>query len=103
MQTSLDQVAGVVKVTRCHGHQNYGPQLLGWSQDAIESVASNLPPILGGCPLIGGFWLQKAAICPLFALYFSENPLFFSECFDIMTDCLVFWPWGTNPSQGDHW
>ena len=24
--------AGVQKLTRCHGHQNYGPQLLGWSQ-----------------------------------------------------------------------
>ena len=23
---------GVLKLTHCHGHQNYGPQLLGWSQ-----------------------------------------------------------------------
>ena len=39
-----------------------------WKRKA-EDIASNLPPILGGCPLIGGFWLKSInlpPICPLF-------------------------------------
>ena len=35
-------VAGVLKLTRSHGNQNYGPQLLGCSQGAnqIENEAT---------------------------------------------------------------
>ena len=33
-------VAGVLKLTRSHGHQNYDPQLLGWSQGAHSLQAS---------------------------------------------------------------
>ena len=34
-------MAGVLKLTRSHGHQNYGPQLLGCSQGALELKATH--------------------------------------------------------------
>ena len=38
-------VAGVLKLTRSHGHQNYGPQLLGWSQGVKQA-----PQTWAQCP-----------------------------------------------------
>ena len=35
-------VAWVLKFSLCHGHQNYGPQLLGWSQAVRFSINSAL-------------------------------------------------------------
>ena len=39
-------VVGVLKLTRCHGHQNYGPQLLGWSQGVQAAPLASQVPVI---------------------------------------------------------
>ena len=39
------------------------------------TILATLPPILGGCPLIGVFWSKSSNLPPIFL----KNPLFFSD------------------------
>ena len=61
---------------------------------AAINIASNLPPILGGCPLIGGFGPKSSNLPPI-------CPLFFFNWVNLTKKNLLFCPSGTNLSQGD--